>query len=176
MMLWKCCIQKKKKKDLLPTFWLDCVSFSFDAQCLAEGLGTLKVFRKFLLMDWLNEWMNEWDFLGEIFWVRFSIRRGKRSWEKILSRSQALFPLSKLRNNKAFHLMISENVHLILMITCEKYWEVFVIHTFRWGNWGPGRLKACSRPHSCWEAGSSPPGISWSRLPYSRSRCPVGLS
>ena len=106
----------------------------FDAWRLAEGPGILQVFRKFLLMDWLNEWMNEWDFIGKIFWVRFSIRRGKRSWEKILSGSQALFPLSKLRDNKAFHFMISENVHLILLLTCEKYWEAFVIHTFWWGN------------------------------------------
>ena len=30
------------------------VSFNFDAQCLAEGLGTLEVFRKFLFLFLIN--------------------------------------------------------------------------------------------------------------------------
>ena len=145
--------------------------------CLVPGRGSWHTEGvQEIFVDGLIEWVNEWmrflrrNLLSQIFHKERHEVMGKNSEQK--SRSF----LSKLRNNKAFHLMISENVHLILMITCKKYWEVFVIHPFRWGNWGPGRLNACSRPRSCWEAGSSPPGISWSRLPYSRSRCPVGLS
>ena len=65
------------------------------------------------------------NLLSQIFHKERHEVMGKNSEQK--SRSF----LSKLRNNKAFHLMISENVHLILMITCKKYWEVFVIHPFR---------------------------------------------
>lgn len=55
---------------------------------------------------WWIEWMNEWmRFLRRNHLrAKFSIRRDRRSWEKILSRSQALLPFSKLRSDNVFHI------------------------------------------------------------------------
>lgn len=50
----------------------------------------------------MNEWMR---FLRRNHLrAKFSIRRDRRSWEKILSRSQALLPFSKLRSDNVFHI------------------------------------------------------------------------
>lgn len=157
-------------------FWL-IVSHSAveSAQCLAEGLGTLKVFGNFV--DGLIEWMIlEWDFLEKSS-SQFSIRRGRGHREKILIGSQALFPLSKLEIIKLFLLWFQETCsfdpHDKLARNMGRY-LLFIIPNEETGVLGGSALAqghtAIDRPRS------SPLGISWSVLPYSRSRCPVGLS